>query len=170
MKLGVGFVEELCDRPLEDGTNCYWAGRGVQQRRDGKLVWQTPKCKPTHKRCLLDEFFVENRETFEQIKETIDALPANEKSEQLRGFSEVIGQALNDPRILLDYRSGCKRLADAIIAVDSKDYGNMFSQNVKESELLTTVLGQAFYYLPASPNNGVKIRLRAAEDAGKSPN
>ncbi len=62
-------------------------------------------------------------------------------------------------KMLLDYRPGCKRLADAIIAVDSLAYKNMFSQNIKESELLTTVVGQAFYYLPASPERGVLVQL-----------
>jgi hypothetical protein len=77
----------------------------------------------------------------------------------------VIGQALDDPGMLLDYRSGCKRLADAIIAVDSKAYKSMFSQNVKESTLLTTVLGQAFYYLPASPDSGVLVQLPAPQES-----
>lgn len=163
MKLGVGFVEQLCDRPLADGTDCYWANRGIHERHDGRLVWRTPVCKRTNKRCRLDEFFVENQSTFEQIKHAIDALPDEAKSDQLRGFSEVIGQAVQDPQMLLDYRPGCKRLADAIIAVDSLAYRSMFSQNKAESELLTAILGQAFYYLPPNPNEGVLVQLTIPE-------
>jgi len=159
MKLGVDFVEKLCDRPLQDGTNCYWASRGVCKKRDGTLVWKSPQCKPNRKRCHLDDFFDKNRGTFKQIKDAIDKLPESTKSKQLNGFSEVIGLALVDSAILLDYRTGCKRLADAIIAVDSKEYRSMFSQNVKESELLTSVLGQAFYYLPPNCDKGVKVRV-----------
>ncbi len=164
MKLGVAFVEELCDRPLSNGTDCYWAKRGVHKRNDGQLVWQTPKCDREHKRCRLDDFFVENREVFERIKDSIDALSEETKSKQLLGFSEVIGRALNDPASLLDYRTGCKRLADAIIAVDSLGYKNLFSQNVKESELLTKVLRQTFYYLPPNEKYGVLVTVPQIEE------
>jgi hypothetical protein len=70
---------------------------------------------------------------------------------QLEEFSRVIGLAKSDPQMLLDYESGCKRLADAIIAADSVGYKNMFSQNEKESAVLCAVLGQDFFYLPPSP-------------------
>ncbi len=159
MKLGVDFVEELCDRPLVNGTDCYWARRGVHQRRDGTLVWRAPKCTRSQKRCRLDAFFVENREVFETIKARIDELPEEKLSDQLRSFSAVIGEALNDPAMLLDYRTGCRRLADAIIAVDSQQYRSLFSQNVKESEVLTRVLRQTFYYLPPNPDKGVLVQV-----------
>ncbi|MFO7901632.1 MAG: hypothetical protein R6U98_03135 [Pirellulaceae bacterium] len=165
MKLGVTFVEKSCDRPLANGTDCYWAKRGVHRRRDGRLVWQTPICKRAHKRCRLDDFFVEKRDVFRRIKDAIDKLPEDAKSDQLRDFFEVIGLAMEDPKMLLDYRAGCKRLADGIIAVDSVAYKSVFSQNIKESELLTTVLGQAFYYLPANPERGVLVQLAVPEQA-----
>ena len=164
MKLGGAFVDEFCDCPLENGTDCYWAKRGVHKRRDGRLVWDSPVCKRTRKKCRLDDFFVENRDLFEQIKAAIDALPDEGKSDQLRAFSEVIGEALHDPTMLLDYRAGCQRLADAIIAVESSRYKSMFSQNVKESELLTSVLGQAFYYLPPNPEKGVLVQTPTSQE------
>lgn len=166
MKLGVDFVEQLCDRPLSDGTDCYWARRGVHKRRDGRLIWRTPVCKRKNRRCRLDKFFLENQAIFKRIKDSIDKLPEEEKSAQLRDFSEVIGQALNNPQMLLDYRCGCKRLADAIIAVDGMAFKSMFSQNQAESELLTTILGQAFYYLPPNPNKGVLVQLAMPESNG----
>ena len=64
----------------------------------------------------LDEFFDANRETFLHIKAAIDGLPENETTPQLRGFAEVIGEALDDPAFLLAYSPGCRKLADAIIA------------------------------------------------------
>ncbi|GEM_PF-4295911 len=159
MKLGVAFVEELCDRPLANGTDCYWARVGVHKRKDGRLEWRTPICKRTRKRCRLDDFFADNKDVFEKIKVAIDSLPEDRKTAQLRAFSDVIGQAMLDPGMLLDYRPGCKRLADAIIAVDSLGYKSIFSQNTAESEVLTTVLGQAFYYLPPNPEQGVLVQL-----------
>ena len=166
MKLGCAFVEEWCDRPLQNGTDCYWAKCGVHKRLDGRLEWRPPKCKKDRKRCRLDDFFTENEELFRQIKAAIDALPDEDKSRQLRDFSIVIDEALRNPTILLDYRAGCLRLADAIIAVESSGYKSMFSQNRKESELLTFVLGQAFYYLPPNCEKGIRVRLPASQ--GKS--
>lgn len=158
MKLGLGFVTELCDKPPEDGTGCYWAARGIQKRRDGTLVWQTPVCRRNRKRCRLDDFFNENRDLFIKIKTAIDALPTDRRSAQLAGFSDVIAKALDDPQSLLDYRPGCKRLADAIIAVDSRAYGSVFSQNAAESELLTDILGQTFYFLPPAESKGILVK------------
>jgi len=158
LKLGVAFVEKQCDEPVEDGTACYWARRGVIRRSDGRLTWQSPECDRRNKRCTLDEFFDANRETFLHIKAAIDGLPENETTLQLRGFAEVIGEALDDPAFLLDYSPGCRKLADAIIAVDGRAYGNLFSQNIAESNLLTRVLNQVFFYLPANPDRDVMVR------------
>ena len=164
MKLGGGFVENLCDRPLENGTDCYWAKCGVHKRRDGSLVWKSPDCKRTRKKCRLDDYFVENRDLFKRIKRAIDALPDEGKSDQLRAFSEVIDEALHNPTMLLDYRAGCQRLADAIIAVESSRYKSVFSQNIKESELLTSVIEQVFYYLPPNPEKGVLVQVPTSQE------
>jgi len=158
MKLGVAFVEKQCDDPVQDGTACYWARKGVQKKRDGTLVWKSPKCKPANRRCTLDSFFLENRDLFLSIKAAIDELPDEEKSEQLRAFSTVITEATKAPELLLDYATGCRRLADAIIAVDSKGYRSVFSQNIAESQVLTRVLNQFFYYLPASQDNPLQVQ------------
>lgn len=163
MRLGVKFVERQCDSPIEDGTGCYWAAVGVKKMRDGRLKWETPVCERHRKRCRLDDFFSENRETFKKIKAAIDAMPADKRSDQLAGFSDVIGKALEDPACLLDYKTGCRRLADAIIAVDSQRCKNLFSQNSQESELLSQVLNQTFYFLPPNPEKGVLVRLPIVE-------
>jgi len=164
MKLGGAFVDGLCDRPLENGTDCYWAKCGIRKHRNGCLFWKSPDCKRTRKKCRLDDFFVEKRDFFKQIKAAIDALPNEGKSDQLRAFSQVIGKALRDPTMLLDYRAGCQRLADAIIAVESAAYKSMFSQNIKESGLLTSVLGQAFYYLAPNPEKGVLVKMPTVQE------
>lgn len=163
MKTGLAFVEQQCDQPLANGTECYWAQRGVRQRNDGRLVWTSPKCSPDHKRCRVDDFFLDHLDTFKRIKTAIDGLPDDKLTKQLRGFSEVIGQAEKDPTVLLDYRTGCKRMADAIIAVESLPFRNFFSQNIAESEILTRVLEQTFYYLPPNDSKGVLVRLSTPE-------
>ncbi len=71
----------------------------------------------------MDEFFSENREAFKRIKNAIDSLPHEMTTDELREFSRVIAAAIQDPRVLLDFRTGCNKLADAIIAVDSLGFG-----------------------------------------------
>lgn len=164
MKLGVQFVDTHCHEPLEDGTQCYWARKGVRKKANGQLVWDSPKCSRKMKRCAIDEFFTEHRDIFERIKTRIDALPASEQTGQLRDFSQVIGVAIVDPTTLLDYKNGCRRLADAIIAADSRGYRNMFSQNKAESIVLTEVLGQDFYYLPSNHEKGVLLKKRSRDE------
>ena len=157
MRLGPAFVDATVDKPLQDGTACFIAKQGVTKKQDGSLTWKTPDCKPSRKRCKVDEFFEGHRSVFEQIKREIDALDLTRKSKQLEGFSEIIDEALRDPKCLLKYRNGCRRLADAIIAVDGRAYGSMFSQNVDESEVLCQTLGQVFYYLPPNEERGVEV-------------
>jgi hypothetical protein len=159
MKTGVRLVERDCHTPFEDGTHCYWASRGALKRRDGSFAWKTPNCRRHAKRCQIDRFFAENRELFINFKEVIDGLPETAQSAQLQGFSEVIGKAMKDPTILLDYATGCRRLADAIIAVESAKYRSFFTQNISESETLTSVLGQAMYFLPQDQERGTLVRM-----------
>ena len=53
-------------------------------------------------------------------KRMIDGLHADLTTDELKQFSRVIGEALKDSTILLEYKSGCSLLADAIIAVDTQ--------------------------------------------------
>lgn len=158
MRLGVRFVDELCDGPLEDGVGCYWARHGFQRAADGGFEWKPPRCERSRPRCKIHRFFEQNEVTFRAIKEAIDNLPSAKRTDQLRGFSQVIHEALSDPEMLLDYKTGCKRLADAIIAVESMHYRSLFSQNIKESDLFTTLFKQAFYYLPPNEKEGIRVR------------
>lgn len=166
MRLGVKFVDILCDGPLEDGVACYWARHGFQRTVDGGFEWKPPRCTRSRVRCKVHHFFEQNRDAFRAIKDAIDNLPSEKRTDQLRGFSEVIHEALQDPEMLLDYKTGCKRLADAIIAVESVHYKSLFSQNIKESDLFTRLFEQAFYYLPPDEERGVQIRY--PNDAGES--
>jgi hypothetical protein len=156
LKLGTNAVDAHCDS-LADGTGCRWAVTGQQRGHDGTSIWKAPNCKRSVKACNVDDFFDEHRETFESIKSAIDDLDADLITDELKQFSRVIGEALKDSTILLEYKSGCSLLADAIIAVDSAAFGNFATQNYKESRVLTKVLGQDCYYLPNNPAKGVSL-------------
>jgi len=167
LKLGTSAVEAHCDTPLADGTRCHWGKTGLRRRRDGEYAWKTPNCRSSNRACNVDGFFVEHRETFKSIKKEIDGLDAALLTNELRQFSRVIGDALADPSILLDYNHGCKLLADALIAVDSKEFRSFATQNYKESQVLTKVLGQRCYYLPNNPEHGVLILEHEAANAAE---
>jgi len=169
LKLGTQAVDARCDAPLADGTRCHWGKTGLQRKRNGEHVWKTPNCKACNKACNVDGFFAEHRESFQSIKCEIDALGADLLTDELKQFSRVIGEALADPSVLLDYDRGCKLLADAIIAVDGKDYRSFVTQNYKESRVLTKVLGQRCYYLPNNPEQGVSLLERDGAGAPESP-
>ena len=120
--------------------------------------WKKPNCTAAKRSCNVDGFFNDNRDLFIQIKAAIDALDDKMRTAQLQGFSDVIAKALIDPRILLNYKSGCKLLADAIIAVDSKDFRSFATQNYTDSQVLTKVFGQFCYYLPNNPEHAVQLQ------------
>jgi hypothetical protein len=156
LKQGTSVVDAHCDS-LADGTKCRWAVIGQQRGHDGAYIWKAPNCKRSVKACNVDGFFDEHREYFESIKSAIDDLDADLTTDELKQFSHVIGEALKDSTILLEYKSGCSLLADAIIAVDSAPFRNFATQNYKESRVLTKVLGQYCYYLPNNPVKGVSL-------------
>lgn len=167
IKFGTRFVDAVADSPMKDGTGCYWAKQRAREHQ-GTLTWETPSCSRDLPRCRIHEFFVENRDKFMALKKRIDALPIEEKTDQLSNFAEVIGQANDDPECLLDYRSGCRLLADATIAVESAGCQSMFTMNVNESRVLAKELNQDLYLLPANPDNapGTGIGFQKGGNAG----
>jgi len=137
------------------------------KRGIGTQLWYTlfnlePKCN-------IESFFLQNQDTFKAIKEAIDNLDAKLLTDELREFARVIDQAIKDPLILREYKHGCKCLADAIIAVDSKGYGSFATQNYKESCVLTKVLGQRCYYLPNNPEHGIELIEHDRVDTTNAP-
>jgi hypothetical protein len=157
LKQGTMIIDLQCDYPLADGTKCHWGKTGLKQRSDGEYVWKAPNCKRSKKACDIDNFFNEHRETFQDIKNEIDVLPKKLLTDELIQFSRIIGEALKDSSILLDYREGCRLIADVIIAVDSKGYSNFVTQNYKESQILTKLLGQRCYYVPNDPKHEIQM-------------
>jgi hypothetical protein len=158
LKLGSRAIDAHCDAPLEDGTECHWGTTGLKRLGSSAFVWNKPTCVSAKKACNLDGFFRKNRDLFLRIKAAIDGLDNAQRTPQLNDFSRVIGEANEDPTILLNYKTGCKLLADAIIAVDGKDYRNIVTQNYKESQILAKVLNQNCYNLPNNPEGGVELQ------------
>jgi len=144
-----------CD-DLVDGTGCYFAKNGVTQQKDGSLVWDRPKCRKNKRRCTIDDFFAEHKEQFILLAKHIEALPEEERTQQLEDFAKVIRLAESNPSELLSYNN-CKRLADALIAMDALSYKSFFTQNIKESKTLCNFFGQSLYYMSNKLDDDVKF-------------
>jgi hypothetical protein len=165
LKFGTNAIDAHSDTPLADGTQCHWGKTGLKRRRDGQYTWKAPDCTASKKRCNVDGFFRQHQDVFEAIKKAIDALPAEQLTDQLRQFSDVIEMALGDASVLLNYQGGCRRLADVIIAVDSRDYRSFATQNYRESQVLTKLFRQRCYYLPNNPEHGIQFLEHDRADA-----
>ena len=157
MSTGLAFVDQTTDT-VADGMKCYWAKKPLSTRR-GELCWEKPKCKKTNPRCKIHEFFIANLNHFEAIASAVRNLTPGQLTPQLSVFLLLIEKAKEDPQVLLDYKTGCKKLADALIAVESVvgGYSNFFTQNIKESHVLCSVFKQRLLYIPPNFEKGVAI-------------
>jgi len=155
--MGTGFIDAKSDLPLADGTRCVWGKTGLWRNADDEYSWKMPNCQRSNPACSVDRFFDDNRQMFEAILREIKALEPEFVTKQIQQFSDLIERALEDPKVLLDYGTGCKLFADAIIAVDSRNHRCMATQNYKESAFLTKVLGQTCLYLANNPEHGIQL-------------
>ncbi|MDI6788162.1 MAG: hypothetical protein QME51_07310 [Planctomycetota bacterium] len=157
MELGTNFVQNCYSGKaideVRDGTRCYWTQRALVSKKDG-LHWIRPTCKKEIRRCNIDKFFTDNIQIFSTISSAISQL--TNPSQELTNFKTIIDSAKVNSTTLLDYKN-CKALADAIIAVDSSGYKSFFSQNIKESQTLCSVMNQILYYLPPNFNKGIEV-------------
>ncbi len=143
---------------VTDEVSCYWIKENIKTLKPGKATWQSPKCTKDNPRCNIADFFTENKDHFISIKDDIDKLASKNITEQLKSFSELIELACAEPEILLDYKKGCRKFADALIAIESftKGYSSFFTQNIYESKVLCKTLEQDLIYLPNNLNKDVE--------------
>jgi hypothetical protein len=150
---GTGAVADSCDE-VRDGTRCIWA----DQNSSNGEAWRRPsRCNRRGPRCRLPEFFVEKLARFHAIRGVIRELSPERRTQELSNFADTIDAATGNPEILRDY-SECRKLADAIIAVDSDGYLSFFTQNIRESDVLCGVMGQILLYLHQDPSDEVERR------------
>lgn len=143
--LGTKAVDAKVDVVL-DGIDCPWADR------DASRGWRSPsKCELRRPGCRIDRFFQEKAALFQDVRDAIDAAGDPSLTDQLRGFAALIPQAERNPTLLRVY-DNCRRLADAIIAVQSRQgergYSSFFTQNKAESLVLCKALRQLLICLP----------------------
>ncbi len=156
LTLGTDKVSSICDVTI-DNISCVWAEQDCS-----KWSWKTPgTCENKSPGCKIDIFFKENIDYFLMIKNTIQHINSKEHTKELDAFVDIIDKAINEPSILRNYKN-CRSLADAIIAVQSKQgpkgYSSFFTQNIKESRVLCRPLKQLLIYLPQQLDSDIEYR------------
>ena len=123
---------------VADGTGCV-RSKDVPRLIRGHLDVAVKNCRVEDVRCRIHRFFEENRLAFGRITAEIDSLQDVDRTEELVATRQIIRQALINPGMLCDDRV-CRRLGDALIAVDSKGFPSIASSNLREFRVLCAAL------------------------------
>jgi len=128
---------------VKDGTGCLRAGQAPREISLGKFDLFLQPCKKSGAHCRMASFFLENRHLFVRIRQAVLSLPPADRGDktELGGFERVIEVCLRDPSELCS-SSNCKKLADAIIAVESEDYSEIYTSNYKDFAILCQALNR----------------------------
>lgn len=120
-------------------TECIRAQEPVREKRDGSLDATIRTCSPSKIQCRVHEFFRENATAFAGI---VAAIESTEKpSAELRAMAEHIRISQENPEHLCDDKH-CRKIADAIIAVDGKDMDDFAANNPSEWETISRAMGK----------------------------
>ena len=133
---------------LADGTGCVRSTEPPRMHR-GNLDVTLKRCKPDRIRCRIHKFFEENHGLFQDMKREIQSLAEGEKSKELRALEQIIASASADSRVLCDDRV-CRRVGDALIGVDGKEFPAFVSSNSKEFGVICRVLGNTLVQIRPS--------------------
>lgn len=138
--LAGGEALNRCVAHFFDGSRCVRAQEPVRELSDGRLDAAIPECSPKDIRCQVHSFFSERLAQFSNIKTSVGL--ETEPSKELARISETIAEARGDAAILCDSRK-CRRIADALIAVDGADLDVFAANNDREWVVLAASLGKA---------------------------
>ena len=121
------------------GTDCARAKQLAKERSDGSLDTSIRQCKRGRRECRVDDFFLEHRDLFTAISACIAA--AEDPSPELQEIREHIQAAMKDPEHLRDHQK-CRRIADAIIAVDGRDMEVFAANNDREWRTIASAMNK----------------------------
>ncbi|NLW87289.1 MAG: hypothetical protein GXY38_10495 [Planctomycetes bacterium] len=121
-----------------NGTDCALAKEFVRENPDGSFNVTIPKCKRGQQQCQVADFFQKHRELFATIANAVSAV--SDASPELLRIREHILAAMDDPEHLCD--QSCRRIADAIIAVDGHGMDVFGANNDKEWRTIAAALGK----------------------------
>lgn len=121
------------------GTGCVRAEEPPTVQRDGSLNVTVSRCNANRTQCGIAKFFAANEGRFGAIADCVDGLSS--PSQELGRIRDQIRQAQRDPQCLCSDEE-CKRLADALIAVDGFGMDAFAANNPSEWEAISSALGK----------------------------
>lgn len=135
---GIANFKKLVNEEF-NGTKCARAEEAVTENPDGSLNAVISKCKSSNIVCAVHHFFEQNSKWFESIAGYIDTHP--DVSDELKRMNEHIKKAMNYPSHLCDDKH-CRKLADALIAIDGIKMDIFAANNNAEWKPIAEVLGK----------------------------
>jgi|GEM_PF-4557021 len=135
-----------------NGTKCWWAQHLQFEFPSLKSI----KCSRSNQRCNLVHFLTQKKAELQIIKTYVDSLNPRLKhhtdnlemlrSNELAGVSAAIAKFLTDPDSAADYKTGCIKFADTIIALEAESFQLIYSANPKEFRSLCHCLKKDYIY------------------------
>lgn len=123
-----------------NGTACLRATEPPKLNNEtGAIDCSVPSCRRKKIRCKVHEFHSANAGHFGRIRDITNA--DETASAELRESSRTSSNAAVDPETLCDDRT-CKKMGDAIIAVDGASLPVFAANNDKEWSLIAKALGK----------------------------
>ncbi|MEE9294604.1 MAG: hypothetical protein V3W34_06560 [Phycisphaerae bacterium] len=120
-----------------DGTQCARARERPVEQPDGSIDVAIRQCRPESIQCTVHNFFELHKQDFKAIARHAEEM--DKASDELKKLAQHTRLALKDPVHLCDDRN-CRRLADALIAVDGKDMEVYAANNDREWGPIATVM------------------------------
>ncbi len=119
-------------------TDCVRADEMPKETASGNLDLTITQCRPSDISCRLHEFFSDHLEDFLSV---MDAGEKQDASPELAEIAKQIKLAKSDPERLCDDRN-CRKIGDAIIAIDGIGMGTYVANNDKEWKPIARALGK----------------------------
>lgn len=121
---------------VSDSTGCI---RSKEPPKKKKLVFDNTirKCKSAKIHCKLNEFFEEKKKDFEAIRSYIRGLSDSEKKKppELDRIASTIEEGLKNSDDLCN-TTQCKRLGDALVAVEAIHFKELFTKDVDQAKVI----------------------------------
>ncbi len=126
---------------ISDCTECIRA-KEAPKKRTYVFEARVKSCKSSKIRCKLNKYFKEKEKEFLQIRDYIKGLDDSKKKkiDELNNIVEAIEVGLKNPDDLCN-TPVCRKLGDALVAIEAIQSKEMFTKDVDQSEVICKSLG-----------------------------
>ncbi len=144
LELALENIWEWFEKSVTKISDCTECIRAKEAPKKLTYVFEArvKSCKPSRMHCKLNSYFKEKEKEFIQIRDYIKGLDDSKKKkpDELNGIIEAIETGLKNPDDLCN-TPVCRKLGDALIAVEAMQSKEMFTKDVDQSEVICKSLG-----------------------------